>query len=179
LGSAIQEKRRVVAEINSAMNGTVAVVIADYRGLSANDFTALRMRAKSANVSLRVVRNALARRAVRDTRFDCLQEAFKGPVLLGFSNDELSAPAKLFRSFIKENHSLEVKAISLGDELLDADKIDLIAGMPDRNEALAQLLCILKAPMTQLAQALLDIPGQVVRAIEQVGKSRSHDSEDT
>ncbi|MBU2706566.1 50S ribosomal protein L10 [Zooshikella marina] len=164
----LEDKKAIVAEVNEAAGSALSAVIADYRGLTVSQLTALRKQAREGNVYLRVVRNTLVRRAVVGTEFECLTEALTGPTILAFSKEDPGAAARLIKDFAKENKQLEVKALSIGGKLLGADQIDVLAKMPTREEALAMLARVTIAPVTKLARALNDIPTRVTRVIAAV-----------
>jgi len=98
----LEDKKAIVAEVNDVASGALSAVIADYRGLSVSEMTELRKQARGQNVFLRVVRNTLARRAVEDTEFACLQPSLIGPSVLAFSLDDPGAAARLVKDFAKE-----------------------------------------------------------------------------
>ncbi|MGI0118136.1 50S ribosomal protein L10 [Zooshikella sp. RANM57] len=164
----LEDKKAIVAEVNEAAGSALSAVIADYRGLTVSQLTALRKQAREGKVYLRVVRNTLVRRAVVGTDFECLTEALTGPTILAFSKEDPGAAARLIKDFAKENKQLEVKALSIGGKLLGADQIDVLAKMPTREEALAMLARVTIAPVTKLARALNDIPTRVTRVIAAV-----------
>src|SRR6478609_3324420 len=114
---ALEDKKAIVAEVNEAASRAVSLVVADSRGVTVASLTALRKQAREANVTMRVVRNTLARRAVAGTEFECAQESFKGPSLLAFSMEDPAAAARLFKAFAKTNEKFEVRALVFGGQL--------------------------------------------------------------
>ena len=75
----LEDKQQIVSEVNQAASSALSAVLADYRGVSVEDMTALRKNARENKVYLRVVRNTLLKRAVADTEFECIQEVLVGP----------------------------------------------------------------------------------------------------
>lgn len=100
-----QEKADMIKEISEIIAGTEGLVIAEYRGLTVDAATKLRKEARENGVQLRVLKNTLARRAVKDTPFEGLSDQFVGPLLYGFSADPV-APAKVMANFAKTNPQL-------------------------------------------------------------------------
>ena len=91
---------------------------------------------KCANkVYLRVVRNTLLKRAVADTEFECIQEVLVGPTILAFSQEDPGAAARVLKDFAKENDDFEIKALSVGGQLMDASQIDVLAKLPTVDQA--------------------------------------------
>ena len=165
---ALEDKKAIVADVNEAASQALSLVIADARGVSVSSLTDLRKQAREAQVDMRVVRNTLARRALAGTEFECTQETFVGPSLLAFSMEDPGAAARLFKDFAKENKDFEVKALAVGGQLLAADKIDVLATLPTRDQALGQLAGLLQAPITKLARTLNEMPSQIARAVSAV-----------
>jgi large subunit ribosomal protein L10 len=116
-------------------------------------------------VYVKVVRNTLARRAVKGTEFECLDTALVGPTLLAFSLEDPGSAARLMKDFAKDFEKLEVKAVSIGGVLMGADQLDRIATLPTRAEALATLMAVLQAPIGKLARTLNEVPGKLVRTV--------------
>ena len=168
----LEDKKAIVAEVNETASDALSLVVADARGVTVSEVTGLRKLARENNVTLRVVRNSLAKRAVEGTEFECAQDVFVGPSLLGFSMEDPGACARLFKDFAKENENFEVKALAVGGELLGAEKIDVLATLPTRDQALAQLCSVMIAPVTKAAQTLNEFPSQITRVISAVGDQK-------
>ena len=105
----LEDKKVIVAEVNEAAGNALSAVVADYRGMEVGALTEMREKARNGKIYLRVVRNTLAKRAVAGTEFECLTDALVGPSLIGFSLEEPSAAAKLFKDIAKENDQLEIR----------------------------------------------------------------------
>lgn len=164
----LEDKKAIVAEVNEAAKSALSAVIADYRGLTVDQMTALRKQAREGSVYLKVVRNTLARRAVEGTDYECLQEALTGPTVIAFSNEDPGAAARLIKDFAKENKELEVKALSIGGQLLAPEQIDVLAKMPTMDQARAMLMSVMIAPVTKLARTLNEFPAKITRAVAAV-----------
>jgi len=130
--------------------------------------TKLRADARNAGVYLRVVKNTLARRALTDTGYACMSDSLKGPLVLAFSKEEPAAAARVMRDFAKDNDKLVVKAIALSGKLLTPGDLVALATMPTREEALSQLMAVMKAPVEKLARTMNEVPGKLVRTIAAV-----------
>lgn len=161
----LNDKKEIVAEVAEVASKAVSVVAADYRGLTASQMTKLRANARNAKVSLRIVRNTLARIALTGTEFECLNNALTGPILLAFSSDEPGATAKLMRDFAKENNKLDVRAISLGGQLYDKSHLDFVARLPTKDEAIARLMSVMQAPISKLVRTMAEPHAKLVRTI--------------
>lgn len=168
----LEDKKAIVAEVSEAAQSALSAVIADYRGLTVGQMTALRKQARDGGVYLKVVRNTLARRAVEGTEFECLQEALVGPTVLAFSQEDPGAAARLMKDFARENDELEVKALSISGQLLGAEQIDVLAKMPTLDQARAMLMSVMIAPVTKLARTLNEFPASITRVMAAVADEK-------
>ena len=164
----LEDKQQIVSEVNQAASSALSAVLADYRGVTVEDMTALRKNARDNKVYLRVVRNTLLKRAVADTEFECIQDALVGPTIIALSQEDPGAAARVLKDFAKENEAFEIKALSVGGKLLPAEQIDALAKLPTRDEALAMLMAVMQAPITKLTRTLNDVPGKVTRVVAAV-----------
>jgi large subunit ribosomal protein L10 len=168
----LDDKRAIVATVNELANRAQSAIVAEYRGMTCTEITRLRAQARGANVYLRVVRNTLARRAVKDTNFECLQEILVGPVVLAFSIDDPSAAARVISEFAKINEKLIVKGVSLGGQLLSASDIHTVAKLPTYTEAISILMSVIQAPITKLVRTLAEPHAKLVRTLAAVRDSK-------
>ena len=168
----LEDKKAIVAQVGEVAQSALSAVIADYHGLTVDQMTDLRKQARDQGVYLRVVRNTLAKRAVSGTDYECLNEVLTGPTVLAFSQEDPGAAARLLKGFARENQALEVKALSISGQLFAADQIDVLAKLPTLDQARAQLLSVMIAPVTKLARTLNEVPTKVTRAVAAVGEQK-------
>ena len=166
----LEDKKAIIAEVSETASNALSLVIADARGVTVTDMTELRVKARENKVVLRVVKNTLAKRAFKETEFECVEEALVGPSIFGFSMEDPGAAARLFKDFSKENDSFEVKALSVSGQMLDNSQIDVLASLPTLDQALSMLANVMLAPITKLTRTFNDVPGRVVRVVDQVAK---------
>ena len=164
----LEDKKAIVAEVNETATSALSLVIADSRGVTADGMTALRKTARENRVTLRVVRNTLAKRALAGTEYECVNDSLAGPSLFGFSMEDPGAAARIFKDFAKENGAFEVKALAVSGQILGADQLDVLAKLPTRDQALSMLMSVMKAPVTKLVQTLNGVPGKLVRTLAAV-----------
>lgn len=164
----LDDKKAIVAEVNETATAALSLVIADSRGCTVSEMTALRKLARENKVQMRVVRNTLARRAVEGTEFECAGESFKGPSLLAFSMEDPGAAARIFKDFAEENENFEVKALAVGGQLMGAEQLDVLAKLPTREQALASLAAVLQAPVVKFARTINEVPTKFARVLAAV-----------
>lgn len=137
----LEDKKAIVAEVQQAASTAISAVVAGSSGINTADMTALRKQATESGVSIRVVRNTLARIAVQGTPLECLADSFVGPSLIAFSSDHPGAAARILRDFAKKNDKLEIRAAAFEGTLTDAN---LLASLPTYDEAIAKLMSVMK-----------------------------------
>jgi len=164
----LEDKKALVAEVNEVAQRAQSVVAAEYRGLSVAQLTDLRAKARASRVYVRVVKNTLARRAVAGTQFECVGAQLKGPLILAFSVDDPGAAARLVKGFAKDHNKLVPTLVSLGGTVLSGKDLERVASLPTREQALAQLLGVLKAPIGKFVRTLAEPHAKLVRTIAAV-----------
>jgi large subunit ribosomal protein L10 len=164
----LEQKKVIVAEVAEVAGSAYSAVAAEYRGLTVDEMTLLRKEARNNGVYLRVIKNTLARRAVEDTDFSCMQDGMTGPLVLAFSQEDPGAAARVIKDFVKEHDQMIVKMVSIGGKLLDASELDTLAKMPTYDQAISMLMAVMKAPVEKLARTLNEVPGKLVRTVAAV-----------
>lgn len=165
------EKAEIIEDVGAQVARAQSIILAEYRGLGVEAITGLRKQARAKGVSLRVLKNTLARRAVADTPFEKLADQMVGPLMYGFSEDPVSA-AKVLSDFAKSNDKLVIKAGAMPNSVLNPDGIKALATLPSREELLAKLLGTMQAPVAKFVQTLNEVPGKFVRTLAAVQKQK-------
>jgi large subunit ribosomal protein L10 len=163
----LEGKKEVVAEVSERLKKAQTVVLAEYRGISVEDITVLRSRARASGVYLRVLKNTLARRAVQGTPFEKLGDQMVGPLAYGISDDPVAA-AKVLHAYAKGNEKLVIKGGMMPNYLMTAKDVGNLATMPSRGELLSRLLGTMQAPIAKFVQTLNEVPTKFVRAVAAV-----------
>lgn len=158
-------KKAIVAEVADAAKQATSVIAAQYSGLTVSQLTELRKKAREAGVYMKIVRNTLARRAFEGTQFACMDSALIGPLVLAFSKDEPGAAARVFKDYVKKWDKLEVRALSIDGQLLPGSDLNRLASLPTRNEAIAQLMSVMLAPISKFVRTLAEPHAKLVRTI--------------
>jgi large subunit ribosomal protein L10 len=126
------------------------------------------MQARKGGVFMKVVKNTLARRAIAGTSFECLSDSLKGPLILAFSKEDPGAAARVLKDFSKDNEKLVVTAIAFGGKLLPKTELERLSKMPTREQALATLMAVMKAPITKFVATLAAPHAKLVRTVKAV-----------
>ena len=147
------EKQAVIDEVTSLAANAQTLVMAEYRGISVADMTKLRSQARSKGVTLSVLKNTLARRAVVGSAFEVLSDQMTGPLIYGFSIDAVAA-AKVVADFAKTNDKLVIRAGAFGGKILDVNGVKQLASIPSKEVLLAQICGLLMSPISRTAVVL-------------------------
>jgi len=147
------EKEAVITEVTSLATQAQTLVMAEYRGITVADMTKLRSQARSSGVTLSVLKNTLARRAVAGSRFEVVADQMTGPLIYGFSVDAVAA-AKVVADFAKTNDKLVIRGVAISGKVLDVNGVKQLANIPSKEVLLSQLCGLLMSPVSRTAVVL-------------------------
>lgn len=164
----LEEKQALVAEVAEVAAKAHSAIAAEYRGMTVEQLTKLRVMARKQGVFMKVVKNTLARRAVAGTSFECMKDTLKGPLILAFSKEDPGAAARVMKDFTKDNEKLVVTAIAFGGKLLPKTELERLSKLPTREQALATLMAVMKAPITKFVRTLNEPHAKLVRTVAAV-----------
>lgn len=168
----LEQKKAVVAEVTEVAKTAHAAVAAEYRGLTVEEMTELRKKARSGGVYLKVAKNTLVRRAVDGTDFECMVPELTGPLLFAFSLEDPGAAARVVKDFAKENDKLVAKLVAVGAQLHGVSELDRLASLPTRDQAIAMLMGVMKAPIEKFVRTLAEPHTKLVRTVAAVRDSK-------
>jgi len=164
LGLNLEQKQAMVAEVAAKLAAAQAVIVAEYRGLDVGRVTQLRAKARKSGLYLRVLKNTLARRAVKGTPFEKLTDKMVGPLMYGIAADPV-AGAKVLADFARENDSFVIRGGAMPNAVMSDKDVKALALLPSREELLARLMGTMQAPVAKLARTLNEVPGKFVRTL--------------
>lgn len=165
-------KKALVAEVNGVASKAHSLIAAEYRGLSVAEMDELRRKARNDGVYLRVVKNTLARRALEGTDFECMREGLQGPLMLAFSLDDPGAAARVLKEFGRSHERLQVQLVAFGGRLMERSAVDRLASLPTRDQALAMLLGVMKAPLARLVRTMAEPQAKLARTLAAVREQK-------
>lgn len=164
----LEAKKAIVDEVAAVAANALSAIAVEYAGIGVTEMTKLRKAAREAGIYLRVVRNTLARRALENTKFECMREGLAGPILLAFSCNEPGSVARIIRDFTKINEKLVVKLVALDGRLLQAADIEMLANLPSKQQAISLLLGVIMAPLVTFARTMAEPYTKLVRTVAAV-----------
>ena len=164
----LESKKTIVAEVSNVAASALSAVAAEYRGMTVDQLTQLRVDARKEGVYLRVAKNSLVKRAVEGTEFECMQDSLVGPLIMAFSQEDPGAAARLIKNFSKDNDKLIAKVISIGGQVLPIEQLDALSKLPTRDQAIAILMAVMKAPVEKFVRTLNEPHAKFVRTVAAV-----------
>lgn len=153
MGMSRAQKEAEVQELNERFANDEIVVVTHYSGLSVSEITELRSELRKENASFKVTKNSLAKLAIKGTRFEAMEDMFKGPTGVATSTDPVAA-AKVAHNFAKTHKKLIILGGALGEKLLSAEEVETLAKLPSLDEIRSKLVGLLLAAPTKLAGIL-------------------------
>ena len=164
MGLNLEQKQAMVAEVAAKLAAAQAVIVAEYRGLDVGRVTQLRAKARKSGLYLRVLKNTLARRAVKGTPFEQLSDQMVGPLMYGIAADPV-AGAKVIAEFAKENELFVIRGGAMANTKMSDKDVKALALLPSREELLAQLLGTMQAPVAKLVRTMNEVSARFARTL--------------
>ena len=165
------DKVTAVAEIAEKFRGSSASVVTEYRGLTVTQLTALR-RALGPDVTYRIAKNTLVKRAAEDAGVDGLEALLTGPTAIAFVTGEPVDAAKALRDFAKDNKALVIKGGYMDGNALSVDEVNRIADLESREVLLAKLAGAMKGNLSKAAGLFAAPASQVARLAQALADKR-------
>ena len=169
------DKVAAVAEIADEFRGASASVVTEYRGLTVAQLTTLR-RALGPDVSYRIAKNTLVKRAAEDAGVDGLDALLTGPTAIAFVTGEPVDAAKALRDFAKDNKALVIKGGFMDGNALSVDEVNRIADLESREVLLAKLAGAMKGNLSKAAGLFAAPASQVARLAQALADKRAADA---
>ena len=156
----IAKKAQQVSEVAEQFKNATSVVVVDYLGITVEQATNLRTELRNAGVQFAVVKNSILSRAAKEAGLEGMEDIFKGPSAVAFSNDGVVAPAIILADFAKKVEALEIKAGVIEGKVSSKEEIEALAKLPNREGLLSMLLSVLQAPVRNTALAFKAVADQ-------------------
>ena len=159
-----KEKEELVESLHKTFLNSKSVIVTHISGLTVSETTNLRSDLRDANCKFKVTKNKIARLALKNTKFENLDDLFSGPTAIGSSEDVI-APAKVLYKFTKESEKIKIIGGGVENKKLSVDEIANLATLPSLDEVRSKLIGLLMAGPTKLVRTIKEPPSRVTRII--------------
>ncbi|MCI8403741.1 MAG: 50S ribosomal protein L10 [Clostridia bacterium] len=172
----LEAKKAQVAEVTEVLKNAQTGVLVDYRGLTVEEDTNLRIKLREANVKYFVMKNTLLLRAAKEVGLEALEEALHGPTAIAVSSEDAVAPAKVLSDFAKDNEKLEIKSGFMDGAVMSLDEIKKLAATPNMETLIAKMMGSLNSPISSLARTLAAIADGGVEIPDLIAKKNAEEA---
>jgi large subunit ribosomal protein L10 len=156
------EKQEELSKLENAFKGSDSAILVDYKGLNVPQVTDLRRQLRGAKATYKVVKNTIARRAIKGTAFEPLGDHFVGTTAIAYTAHDPVLLAKTLTTFAKTAPTLTIKAAIVQGRAVKPAEVTELAALPSKAELYAKLLYVLQAPMVQIVSVLSAAPRDLV-----------------
>jgi len=150
-----EKKGQIIDKLADDLSRSTIIIATGYQGVTAREMTELRRTLADTDVNYHVIKNTLACLAAQRAGKEKLVNIIDGPTALAFGYDDVGQVAKVINRYVKSTGlAMQIKGGLLGERVLSADEVIVLANLPSRNELISQLIAEMQAPVRRLHNIL-------------------------
>ena len=149
----LEAKKTAVEEIKELISNSKSIVLVDYKGITVEQDTALRKELRENNVTYKVIKNTLFKKACEQLNITGFDAALNGTTAFAFGCEDETAAPRLVKKAMKSYNALSIKAGYYNGKAISEAEVVTLASIPSKEQVVAQLLYVLNAPVSSLARA--------------------------
>ena len=161
------------SRIKDTFKKSNALFLVKYSGVNSPDLSALRQSLKSSDARLFVVKNSVARRALKSSGLEAMVKGIEGPCGLVFVKEEPVGASKVLCNFIKDHEKLQVEGGYLQDKILEKKDIEAMSRLPSKETLRAQVVCALNSPIAGIVTTLNQLLVKFVICLDQIKQKKT------
>ncbi|PID57097.1 MAG: 50S ribosomal protein L10 [Ignavibacteriae bacterium] len=168
------QKIESVAQIKSYIEKATAIYFVDYSGVNVEDINKLRRGFLKEDVSYKVFKNTLIKRAFDEVGgYENLEPLLIGMTGIAFAGENFVKPAKIIKNYFKEHKKFVFKGGFIESQFYDADKLDVLASMPTKEEVMASIVGSIASPASGIVGSINAVMRDLVNVVDQIGKQKA------
>ena len=152
--SILEQKQKVVADLAESIKNSVSGVDVNYQGITVEDDTKMRKALREAGVTYQVIKNSLTGRACEECGYPEIKSCLSGMTAIAVSKNDAVAPAKILKEYVDKIENFKFLAGYVDGGFIDAAGVEKLAGIPDKNTLITQLLVCIRSPLVNLVYVL-------------------------
>lgn len=162
------QKVTIIADLNESFSKAKLAVVADYCGLKVSELQKIRIELRECDSEIRIAKNTLLKRAVKDTGSEVLSDDFTGTTAVVMAYNDPVAPAKVLAKFADDFDKFKIRTAVLEGEKIDEGQLVALSKLPSKEILLSKLLSTWTAVPTGLVRVLNGVPGKFVYALQAI-----------
>ncbi len=167
------EKAAIIGAIKEKSDAASIAVVTDFKGMTVEELTNLRVSLRTVGGELHVVKNTLARIAFTGGTHDSIKDTFLENCAIAFGTDDPVAIAKAVSDFAKTSKVFKIRCASLEGKSMTADQVDALAKMPNKQQLLGQLLGTMHAVPTNFVSLFANIQRGLLYALKAIEEKKA------
>ena len=165
-----ETKQRDLDALTESLRNSKSAMVVSFNKLTVNKDQEFRNSLRAAGAKYQVVKNTLARIAVKGTQYEEATDSFKGVTAIAWTENDPVVLSKAISKFMKDNADIYTfKTGVVEGKLVDLKQLQTIASLPSKEELISKLLYVINAQAQRLVTVINAVPRDLAVVIKQIG----------